>query len=63
MEFKKLDTAEHTRLRTALLNNEQRGGALLMNHETSFVGETTDINDELTDEEVINAVKSVPCHY
>jgi hypothetical protein len=27
--------------------------------DTSFLGTT----DEVTDEEVINAIKSVPCHY
>jgi hypothetical protein len=44
----------------ALRGNAQSNLAILMNQrDTSFAGSA----EEVTDEEVISAIKSVPCHY
>ena len=60
MDFRPLNETERRQLITALRGNADRGLALLMDRkDTSFVGTT----DEVPDEEVINAIKSVPCHY
>jgi hypothetical protein len=51
---------ERRQLIAALRGNITRDLALLMDgSDTSFVGTT----DEIPDEEVINCIKSVPCHY
>jgi len=45
---------------TALRGNAESNLAILMDRrDTSFVG----VADEVPDEEVITAIKSVPCHY
>lgn len=60
MDFRPLSTTERQQLITALRGNADSGTALLMDRrDTSFLGTT----DEVTDDEVINAIKSVPCHY
>jgi len=60
MDFRPLNTTERQRLIDALRGNSEGNRAILMNQrDTSFVGST----DEVTDEEVISAIKSVPCHY
>jgi hypothetical protein len=60
MDFRPLNDTERRSLITALRGNADRGLAILMDRrDTSFL--TT--ADEVTDEEVINAIKSVPCHY
>jgi hypothetical protein len=60
MDFRPLNETERRQLITALRGNADRGTALLMDRkDTSFVGAT----EEVPDEEVINAIKSVPCHY
>jgi hypothetical protein len=60
MDFRPLNDKERQKLMDALRGNAQSNLAILMNQrDTSFVGAT----DEVTDEEVISAIKSVPCHY
>lgn len=60
MDFRPLNEIERRQLVTALRGNADTGLALLMDRrDTSFLGTT----EEVTDEEVINAIKSVPCHY
>lgn len=60
MDFRPLNDTERKQLLTALRGNSERGTALLVDRrDTSFLGST----EEVTDEEVINAIKSVPCHY
>jgi hypothetical protein len=60
MDFRPLNDTERRHLITALRGNADRGLALLMNRrDTSFLGAA----EEVPDEEVINAIKSVPCHY
>jgi len=60
MDFRPLNETERRQLVTALRGNADRGIALLMDRkDTSFAGTA----EEVPDEEVINAIKSVPCHY
>ncbi len=60
MDFRPLNEAERRQLITALRGNAEQGRALLMDQrDTSFLG----MQEEVPDEEVINAIKSVPCHY
>jgi len=60
MDFRPLNDTERRQLITALRGNADSGRVLLMDRkDTGFAGTT----DEVTDEEVINAIKSVPCHY
>jgi hypothetical protein len=60
MDFRPLTSTERQQLIGALRGNADSTTALLMDRrDTSFIGTT----DEVTDEEVINAIKSVPCHY
>jgi hypothetical protein len=60
MDFRPLNDKERQKLVDALRGNAQSNLAILMDQrDTSFVGAT----DEVTDEEVISAIKSVPCHY
>ncbi|MCS7022779.1 MAG: hypothetical protein NZU63_13250 [Gemmataceae bacterium] len=60
MDFRPLAEAERRQLLAALRGNADRGLALLMDRrDTSFIGTT----EELPEEEVMTAVKSVPCHY
>ena len=51
---------ERQQLISALRGNADSNTAILMDRrDTTFAG-TTDV---VTDEEVISAIKSVPCHY
>jgi hypothetical protein len=60
MDFRPLTDTERQKLIDALRGNAQSNLAILMDQrDTSFAGYT----DEVTDEEVITAIRSVPCHY
>lgn len=60
MDFRPLNDSERRKLMSALRANSQDNQAILMDRKTTqFVGTT----DEVTDDEVITAIKSVPCHY
>lgn len=62
MDFRPLNDTERRQLISALRGNANDGAALLIDRkDTSFAG--TAPTEEVTDEEVINAIKSVPCHY
>lgn len=58
--FTPLRGNELHRLKAALTDNGNDGGALMMGPDTSFTGTTPSLP---TDEAVIAAIKSVPCHY
>jgi len=60
MDFRPLNELERRQLITALRGNADGNRVLLMDRrDTSFAGAA----DDVPDEEVINAIKSVPCHY
>ena len=60
MDFRPLNDTERRQLIAALRGNAENDRAILMDRrDTSFLGAT----DEVPDEEVINAIRSVPCHY
>lgn len=60
MDFRPLNDTERRQLISALRSNAESDRALLLDRrDTSFVGSA----DEVTDDEVITAIKSVPCHY
>ena len=60
MDFRPLNDQERQNLITALRGNVENDLAIVMDRrDTSFRGATA----EITDEEVISAIKSVPCHY
>jgi hypothetical protein len=60
MDYRPLNVTERRQLITALRGNVESGRAILLDRrDTSFVGTA----EEVTDEEVISAIKSVPCHY
>ena len=59
MDFRPLNEVERRQLVTALRGNADRGLSLLMDRQTTYTGTA----EEVPDEEVINAIKSVPCHY
>lgn len=60
VEFKPLNDVERRKLISSLRGNAEKDQAMLMDRrDTSFIGNA----DEVPDEEVINAIKSVPCHY
>lgn len=60
MDFRPLSDTERTQLLAALRGNAEHDRAILMNRrDTGFAGMT----DEVTDDEVIMAIQSVPCHY
>jgi hypothetical protein len=46
----------------ALRANAKSGRAILMDRRTTFVATAENI-EEVTDDEVITAIPSVPCHY
>jgi hypothetical protein len=61
MDFRPLKESERKQLLQALHKNAENGGTILMNpKDTSFAGVTT---EEVSDDEVISAIKSVPVHY
>ena len=60
MDFRPLNATERQQLITALRGNADHNRVLLLDRrDTSFLGTA----EEVPDEEVINAIKSVPCHY
>jgi hypothetical protein len=60
MDFRPLNDTERRQLIAALRGNAEQDRAILMDRRTTgFLGTA----DEVTDEEVISAIKSVPCHY
>jgi hypothetical protein len=60
MDFRPVSTAERQKLIDALRGNAQDNLAILMDRrDTSFLG----ASEEISDEEVISAIQSVPCHY
>jgi hypothetical protein len=60
MDFRPVTTEERLKLIEALRGNAQDSLAILMDRrDTSFVGSS----EEVSDEEVISAIQSVPCHY
>lgn len=60
MDFRPLNDTQRQQLIDALRGNAENDRAILMDRrDTSFVGSA----DEVTDDEVISAIKSVPCHY
>jgi len=60
MDFRPLAEAERRQIITALRGHADRGVALLLDaRDTGFAGTA----EEVPDEQVIAAVKSVPCHY
>jgi hypothetical protein len=60
MDFRPLSDVERRQLISALRGNAESDRAILMDRRTTAFAGTT---DEVTDEEVITAIKSVPCHY
>jgi hypothetical protein len=60
MDFRPLTGTERKQILAALRGNSENGSAILMDRKnTSFLG----TSDEVSDEEVISAIQSVPCHY
>ena len=60
MDFRPLIADERQKLIDALRGNAQDNLAILMDRrDTSFAGSS----EEVSDEEVISAIQSVPCHY
>jgi len=60
MDFRPLNDRERGQLIAALRGNAESDRAILMDRRTTrFAG----VLDDVTDEEVISAIKSVPCHY
>jgi hypothetical protein len=60
MDFRPLNDTERRQLIGALRGNAEGGTAILMDRRSTMFAGTT---DQVTDEEVISAIKSVPCHY
>ena len=60
MDFRPLNDSERRQLIAALRGNAESDRAILMDRrDTTFAGTA----EEVTDEEVITAIRSVPCHY
>jgi hypothetical protein len=60
MDFRPLNDTERRQLIDALRGNAEQNRAILTDRrDTSFVGTA----EEISDEEVISAIRSVPCHY
>jgi hypothetical protein len=60
MDIRPLAEVERRQLLAALRGNADRELAILMDRrDTSFVGTADDVSDE----EVIRCIQSVPCHY
>jgi len=60
MDFRPLTDTERRQLVSALRGNAESDRTILLDRrDTSFAG----TSDDVTDEEVIFAIKSVPCHY
>ena len=60
MDFRPLNDVEKRGLLTALRSNALDNRAILTDRRTTrFTG----LAEDVTDDEVITAIKSVPCHY
>jgi hypothetical protein len=60
MDFRPLNDTERRQLIAALRGNAEQDKAILTDRrDTSFAGSA----EELPEDEVISAIKSVPCHY
>jgi len=60
MDFRPLNDSERRQLVNALRGNAEDDRVIVMDRrDTSFIGTV----DEVPDDEVISAIKSVPCHY
>jgi hypothetical protein len=60
MDFRPVSTEERQKLINALRGNAEDNLAILMDRrDTSFIG----AGEEVSDDEVISAIQSVPCHY
>jgi hypothetical protein len=60
MDFRPLNDTERRQLIAALRGNAEHDRFILTDRrDTSFTGSA----EEVTDEEVISAIRSVPCHY
>lgn len=60
MDFRPLDELERRQLLLALRGNAEGTRVLLTDRkDTTFAGSS----EEVPEEEVINAIRSVPCHY
>jgi len=60
MDFRTVNTQERQKLIDALRGNAEDNLAILMDRrDTSFIGSSPEVSDE----EVISAIQSVPCHY
>ena len=58
IKFQPLKGVELSKLKVELLANAEEGAALHMDANTKFVAA-----DELEDEAVVSAIRSIPCHY
>ena len=62
MDFRTVTTEERQKLINALRGNAEDNLAILMDRrDTSFIGSSA--SNEISDDEVISAIQSVPCHY
>jgi hypothetical protein len=60
MDFRPLNTTDRQQLIQALRGNAEENKAILTDRrDTTFTG----VSDEVPDDEVIHAIRSVPCHY
>jgi hypothetical protein len=60
MDFRPLNDTERSQLIQALRGNAEENKTILTDRrDTSFAG----TSEEVTDDEVIHAIRSVPCHY
>jgi hypothetical protein len=60
MDFRPLNDVERRQLIGSLRGNAESNRAILMDRrDTSFLGSADDVTDEM----VVNAIKSIPCHY
>lgn len=58
MDFVPLSTVELDTLGTALKRNVNNKAIMMDPKDTTFMG-----TDELTEDEVVNAIRSIPLHY
>lgn len=60
MDFRELSTEERTKMLDALRGNVY-GGTILMDRQTTFAGTADDVDED--EEQTINAIRAIPCHY
>ena len=61
VSFIPLELSERNRLTDLLKMNANENGGIRIRRDTSFDSYIS--NEEIEDEEVVIAIKSVPCHY